>query len=70
MRNSKVNFVRIFGICKELTKNRVNEFGNIPRCGVAPKFSNLEVVALSITAEAFAFDSENLLLHRLHNECK
>lgn len=67
MRNFIINLVRILGICKDLTKN---EFGNIPRCGVAQKFSDLEVVALSITAEEFSFDSENLLLHRLHNECK
>ena len=70
MRNFITNFVRILEICKDFAKNRVNERGNIPRCGVVPKFSGLEVVALSITAEAFAFDSENLLFHRLHNECK
>lgn len=70
MRNFITNFVRILEICKDFAKNRVNERGNIPRCGVVPKFSDLEVVALSITAEAFAFDSENLLFHRLHNECK
>lgn len=70
MRNFITNFVRILGICKDFSKNRVNELGNIPRCGVVPKFSDLEVIALSITAEAFAFDSENLLFHRLRNECK
>lgn len=70
MRNFIANFVRILGICKDFAKNRVNELGNIPRCGVVPKFSDLEVVALGITAEAFGFDSENLLFHRLHNECK
>ena len=70
MRNFIANFVRILGICKDLARNRVNELGNVPRCGVVPKFSDLEVVALAITAEAFGFDSENLLFHRLHNECK
>lgn len=70
MRNFMTNFVRILGICKEFAGNRVNELGNVPRCGVVPKFSDLEVVALGITAEAFGFDSENLLFHRLHNECK
>ena len=34
-------------ICKQFSKNRVNEFGNIPRRGVVPKFSDLEVIALS-----------------------
>ena len=70
MRNFIANFVRILRICKDFAGNRVNEFGNIPRCGVVPKFSDLEVITLGITAEAFGFDSENLLFHRLHHECK
>lgn len=70
MRNFMANFVRILGICKTFAGNRVNQLGNIPRRGVVPKFSDIEVVALSITAEAFNFDSENFLFHRLHNECK
>ncbi len=52
MRNFMANFVRILGICKDFAGNRVNELGNVPRCGVVPKFSDLEVVALGITAEA------------------
>jgi hypothetical protein len=70
MRNFIANFDRILGICKTFAGSRVNELGNIPRRGVVPKFSDIEVVALSITAEAFNFDSENFLFHRLHNECK
>ena len=70
MRNFIANEVRILRICKDFARNRVNEFGNIPRCGVVPKFSDLEVITLGITAEAFGFDSENLLFHRLHHECK
>lgn len=70
MRNFIANFVRILGICKVFAGNRVNEIGNVPRGGVVPKFSDLEVIALGITAEAFGFDSENLLFHRLQNECK
>ncbi len=70
MRNFIANFVRILEICKDFAKNRVNELRNVPHCGVVPKFSDLEVVALGITAEAFGFDSENLLFHRLHHECK
>ena len=65
MRNFITNFVRILGICKDFAGNRVNELGNIPRCGVVPKFSDLEVIALSITAEAFHIDSENYLFYRL-----
>ena len=70
MRNFMANFVRILGICKNFAGSRVNELGNVPRCGVVPKFSNLEVIALGFTAEAFHFDSENYLFYRLHHECK
>ena len=70
MRNFITNFVRILGICKDFAGNRVNELGNVPRCGVVPKFSDLEVIALGITAEAFHMDSENYLFYRLHHECK
>ena len=58
------------GICQAVAGNRGNELGDVPRCGVVPKFSDLEVIALGITAEAFGFDSENLLFYRLHHECK
>lgn len=70
MRNFMAKFAKILEICKDFAGNRVNELGNVTRCGVVPKFSDLEVIALGITAEAFGFDSENLLFHRLHNECK
>lgn len=41
MRNFIANFVRILGIRKDFAGNRVNELGNVPRCGVVPKFSDL-----------------------------
>ena len=67
------NFVTMFGkileICKKFAGNHVNEKGNVPRCGVVPTFSDLEVVALSITAEALSIDSENHLFRRLNTEC-
>ena len=57
------NFVTIFGkileICKQFTGNQVNEKGNVTRCGVLATISDLEVVALYITAEALSIDSEN-----------
>ena len=68
MRNFIANFVRILEICKDFAGNRVNELGNVPRCGVVPKFSDLEVIALGITAEAFHIDSENYLFYRLSCE--
>lgn len=69
MRSFITNFHRILDICKEFAGNRVNDLGNVPRIGVVPKFSDLEVIALGITAEAFHIDSENYLFHCLHREC-
>ena len=58
MRNFIAIFVRILGICKDFAGNCVNELGNVLRCEVVPKFFDLEVIALGITAEAFGCDSE------------
>ena len=45
----------------------VNEFGNTTKRGVVPKFSDLEVITLSLTAEAMSIDSENCLFVRLQS---
>ena len=58
-------FRQILDICKRHSDNLVNSLGNVPRVGVVPRFSDLEVVALSLTAEALGIDSENCLFHRL-----
>ena len=56
--NLYTKFVKILEICKQFSENLVNENGNIPRRGPVPKFSDLEVVALSLTAETESVDSE------------
>ena len=61
MHNLLTKFAKILGICKQFSDNLVNERGNIPRRGPVPKFSDLEVVALSLAAEAESIDSENWL---------
>ena len=61
MHNFYAKYARIFDICKRFSKNLVNELGNVPRRGVVPKFSDLEVIALSLTAESLSIDSENCL---------
>ena len=68
MHNFVAKFIEILEICKQFAENHVNEKGNVVRCGVVPKFSDIEVIALSITAEAFGIDSENYLFNRLKNE--
>lgn len=65
MRNLYANFVEILDVCKKFSKNLVNEQRNIPRRGVVPRFSDLEVIALSLTAEKFSIDSESLLFSYL-----
>ena len=69
MHNFIAKFRNILEVCKKFAGNQVNEKGNVPRRGVVPTFSDLEVVALSITAEAFSIDSENYLFNRLNKEC-
>ena len=69
MHNFVTKFREILDLCKQIAGNRVNDKGNIPRCEVVPTFSDVEVIALSITAEAFSIDSENYLFRRLNTEC-
>ena len=65
MHNLYANFVRILEICKHFSKDLVNDKGNIPRRGVVPRFSDLEVVSLSLVSEAMGIDSECLLFAKL-----
>ena len=65
MRNLTANFGKILDICKDFSKNLVNERGNLPRRGVVPRFSDLEVIALSLTAEKYSIDSESLFFSLL-----
>ena len=46
MHNLYAIFAKLLNICKQIAGNLVNESGNVPRRGVVPKFSDLEVVAL------------------------
>ena len=61
MYNLYTKFVKILEICKQFSENLVNESGNVPRRGPVPKFSDLEVVALSLTADTESIDSEKWL---------
>ena len=57
MHNFLVNIQKIQDIRKQFATNRINEHGNVPRCEVVPTFSDLEVIVLSLTAEAFRTSS-------------
>ena len=70
MYNLYTKFVKILEICKQFSENLVNELGNIPRRGPIPKFSDLKVVALSLTAETESIDSEKWLFDYILQEYK
>ena len=54
MHNFNVKFSKRLGIYKKFAENSVNEPGNVPRRDVVPKFSDLEVIALSAAAKVSA----------------
>ena len=70
MYNLYTKFVKILEICKQFSENLVNESGNVPHRGPVPKFSYLEVVALSLTAETESIDSEKWLFEYKLQEYK
>jgi len=70
MHNLTANFRKMLDICNKFGKKFTNEKGNINRRGVVPKFSDLEIIALSMMAEALSIDSENLLFNKLEAEYK
>lgn len=61
MYNFYTKFVKILEICKQYSKNLVNENGNISRSGPVPKFSDLEVTVFFLTAETESIDHEKWL---------
>ena len=65
MHNLYAIFAKFLDICKRVAGNLVNESGNVPRRGVIPKFSDLEVVALNMASEAMGIDSDSLLFAKL-----
>lgn len=68
MHNIKTNFDKIVGVLKDIIGDEINEKGNFLRRGTKPRFSDIEVIALSLTAECLSIDSENSLFSKLHKE--
>lgn len=66
MRNFVTNFKKILRICKDFSKN-ISELQRKPKPGPKPTMSDLEIIALAITAEVFQIDSENMLITLLKN---
>ena len=65
MHNLYAIFSNFLEICKQFGKSFVNDQGNQIRRGVIPRFSDLEVIALSMTAESIGIDSESYLFSKL-----
>ena len=68
MHNIKVNFDKILEVIKDILTDEISEGGNYFRRGTVPKFSDVEVIALSLTAECLSIDSENYLFSKLNTE--
>jgi hypothetical protein len=68
MHNIKTNFDKILGVIKDIIGDEIDEKGNYLRRGTRPRFSDIEVIALSLTAECLSIDSENYLFSKLNKE--
>ena len=61
MHNIKTNFDKIVDVIKAIIDKEIGADGNFFRPGPKPKFTDIEVIALSLTAECLSIDSENLI---------
>jgi hypothetical protein len=68
MHNIKTNFDKILVILKDILGEELTEKGNYVRRGTVPRFSDIEVMAMSLTAECLSIDSENYLFSKLQVE--
>lgn len=68
MHNIRTNFIKILEVIKDIIGDEINEKGNYLRRGSVPRFSDVEVMALSLTAECLSIDSENYLFSKLNKE--
>lgn len=66
----KSNFDKIMRVLREILGQDIPATGNINRPGPKPKFTDLEVIALSLTSECLGIDSELYLFHKLESEYK
>ena len=68
MHNLKANFDKIMDIVKQSLNSIIDNSGNIPKRGRKPDFSDLEIIVLSIVAEALTITSENLLFKKIQSD--
>jgi len=70
MHNLKSNFDFIRPIVKESLSNFIDSSGNIKKVGTKPKFSDLDIITLSLVADSLSINSENLLFSKLKSESR
>jgi Transposase DDE domain len=70
MHNIKVNFDKFFDVVKDILRDDLTANDNFKRRGIVPKFSDVAVISLSLTAESLGIDSENYLFSKLVTEYK
>lgn len=68
MHNIKTNFDKILLVLKDILGEEISEKGNYLRRGTIPRFSDIEVMAMSLTAECLGIDSETYLFSKLNKE--
>ena len=68
MHNLETNFKKILEITKSVFTDEINECGNFSHYPRLPKLSDIEVIAMTISAEATGIDSENLLFSKLKSD--
>ena len=68
MHNIKTNSDKILEVLKDIPGEQIHAKGNYLRRGTIPKFSDIEVIDLSLTAECLSIDSENYLFSKLNKE--
>ncbi len=68
MHNIKNTFDKFHKIILEILQPDIDKQGNFIKPGVVPKFSDTEIIALSLASECLSIDSENYLFGKLKTE--
>ena len=68
MHNIKNTFDKFHNIILEILQPDIDSQGNFIKPGVVPKFSDTEIIALSLASECLSIDSENYLFGKLKTE--
>ena len=68
MQNIRINFCKIIDVIKEIIRQETDAKGNYLRRRTKPRCRDIEVIALSLTAECLSIDSESLRFSKIDTE--